>query len=441
MANRVGEQIGLYKLLRLLGTGGNSGVYLVEHVHNKEQYAIKIFNSMIDNSQISAYATELRALARLSHPNIVQIVEFGENTDDINDHIGRPYLVMTFAPNGTLRERHPKGTQVPLQRIVGYVNRMADALDYAHEQDVIHRDIKPENILLGQNNEILLSDFGIAAIVTTRISWDREVWGGTFYYMAPEQIEGHPHIASDQYALGIVVYEWLCGRPPFNGTYLELLAQHLSAPPPSFEKTLNIAPHVQRVVMKALNKNPQERYPTVKEFARALESEERTTTMLSSPVPYPEEKRPTAPSPSAPEAPPFNVTPTSPNVLPNPQNVYRDIQVLPSTEQKEILIKAFGSLSVKDKEEIVQETGIRPLSQQATDFIWKVVVLGVVIVFVGSAVGVTLAVFVGANVAPLITVFTAVIALLGGLLAPSPVQNVIRSLSSNFKSSSKADRE
>ncbi len=103
--------------------------------------------------------------------------------------------------------------------------------------------------------------------------------------------------------------------------------------------------------------------------------------------------------------------------------------------------QSIGLLSVKDKEEIVQETGIRPLSQQATDFIWKVVVLGVVIVFIGSAIGVTLAVFVGANVAPLITVFTAVIALLGGLLAPSPVQNVLRSLSSNSISSSKASKE
>src|SRR5438128_133396 len=142
MANRVGEQIGQFRLLRLLGKGGFSEVYLVEQVQNKEQYALKIFDAKMDDAQEKSYMTEVRELARLSHPNIVQIVDFGS-----------PYLVMTLAPNGTLRERHPKGWQVPLQRIVGYVNQMADALDYAHEQNIIHRDIKPENMLVGKNNE------------------------------------------------------------------------------------------------------------------------------------------------------------------------------------------------------------------------------------------------------------------------------------------------
>ncbi len=145
----------------------------------------------------------------------------------------------------------------------------------------------------------------------------REGGYGTLYYMAPEQINGRPCIASDQYALGIVVYEWLCGRRPFNGTYTEIIAQHLSTPA-SFERTFNITPNVQRVLMKALNKNPEERYPTVKEFARALENEERTTTMLSSPVPQPEEKSSTMPSPfvggTYPSA--LNYTPTNPDVLP-----------------------------------------------------------------------------------------------------------------------------
>ena len=121
------------------------------------------------------------------------------------------------------------------------------------------------------------------------------------------------------------------------------------------------------------------------------------------------------------------------------QDIYEKLQTLPLKDQKEILIKAMGSLSRMDKNEVIQETGIHPLTQEATDFVWKVIVSGAVIVFVGSAVGIVAAAFVGVNIAPLITVFTAVVAFLGGLLAPSPVQSAVRSLTSGFKSSSHSD--
>ena len=439
MADRVGQQIGSYRLLRLLGTGGFSEVYLAEHVQNNEQYAVKVFNAQINaqinNTAQSSIYTEARTLSRLLHPNIVRIVDFGIDFDKSGYQNGSPYLVMPYASSGTLRDRHPKGTQVPLHQIVGYVSQLADALQYAHEQNVIHRDVKPENMLIATENQIILSDFGIASVYTAWFVTPVTI-PGTLAYTAPESLEGKFSPASDQYSLGIVVYEWLSGLQPFTGSPSQTMFGTVSAPPPPLaERFPHVSKGIEQVVMKALSKNPEGRYSTVKEFASALEREERTTTMLPSSVPNPEEKRTAVSSPTTHVASPFDITAT------NLQDVYREIQVLPSKEQKEILIKTFGSLSIKDKNEIVQEMGISPLSQEATDFVWKVVVSGAVTVFVGSAVGIAVAVFVGASVAPLITVFTAAIAFLGGLLAPSPVQNTIRSLASSFKSSSKAGGE
>src|SRR5437588_12548207 len=122
---------------------------------------------------------------------------------------------MDYAPNGTLRKLHPKGTMLPLSLIIAYTKQIASALQYAHEEKFIHRDVKPENMLVGRRDAVLLSDFGIALIAqSSRYQSTQEVIG-TVAYMAPEQIQGKPRRASDQYALGIVVYEWICGDRPF----------------------------------------------------------------------------------------------------------------------------------------------------------------------------------------------------------------------------------
>src|SRR5262249_15735475 len=153
------------------------------------------------------------------------------------------------APNGTLRQRHPKGTQLPLSTVLTYTRQIADALQYAHEEKLIHRDIKPENLLLGRRHEVLLSDYGIALIAQSSRYQSTQVMVGTVAYMSPEQIQGRPRVASDQYALGIVVYEWLSGHRPFIGSFTELCAQHMFASPPSLqEKVPNIPPDVSHVV-------------------------------------------------------------------------------------------------------------------------------------------------------------------------------------------------
>jgi serine/threonine protein kinase len=139
------------------------------------------------------------------------------------------------------------------------VKQVAAALRYAHDKKFIHRDVKPENMLIGQHQEVLLSDFGIATIAhsSSSLSASAEGTSGTFAYMAPEQIEGHPRAASDQYALGVVVYEWLCGERPFEGSVSEVMAQHLSMPPPPLhERVSTISTEVEQVVLRALAEFP-----------------------------------------------------------------------------------------------------------------------------------------------------------------------------------------
>ncbi|MEO8971036.1 MAG: protein kinase, partial [Ktedonobacteraceae bacterium] len=177
-------------------------------------------------------------------------------------------------PHGNLRQLYPKGTLVPLSTVVSYVRQVAGALQYAHQQQLIHRDIKPENMLLGHNHEVLLSDFGIAVLAQNTGSQpglDQDT-AGTVAYMAPEQFQAHPCPASDQYALGIVVYEWLCGERPFQGSFPELAVKHTLAPPPSLrEKVPTIPFTVEQVVLKALAKDSQQRFASVEAFAVALE--------------------------------------------------------------------------------------------------------------------------------------------------------------------------
>ncbi len=263
--DRVGQQLGNYQLQRLLGSGGFADVYLGEHIHLGTQAAIKVLTTRLTAEDIDGFRTEARTIARLKHPNIVRVLEFGVEN-------GTPFLVMDFASNGTLRSRHPRGSQLGPEIIAGYVKQVAEALQYAHEQKLVHRDIKPENMLLGDRSEVLLSDFGIATVAqSSRYQGTQEV-AGTVAYMAPEQVQGHPRPASDQYALGIVVYEWLTGTRPFHGSFTEIATQHVLAPPPPLrEKLPSISPAIEQVVLIALAKDPKERFASVQAFAVALE--------------------------------------------------------------------------------------------------------------------------------------------------------------------------
>ncbi|MBE3558970.1 MAG: serine/threonine protein kinase [Ktedonobacteraceae bacterium] len=199
--------------------------------------------------------------------------------------------MIDYAPNGSLRERYPKGSRLPLEQIITYTKQVASALQYAHNEKLIHRDVKPENMLVGRSGEILLSDFGISIVAQTSQSQRTQEVIGSVPYMAPEQLQGHPRSASDQYALGIVVYEWLCGSYPFQGSFTEVYGQHLfSAPPPLHEKNPAVPADIEQVVTIALAKDPHQRFSSVQAFAHALEQAYQRTqqvTQASTLVPNP----------------------------------------------------------------------------------------------------------------------------------------------------------
>jgi eukaryotic-like serine/threonine-protein kinase len=260
-----GQQFGRYKLLRLLGAGGFAEVYLGEHIDLGTQAAIKVLHTQLEPTDIDAFRTEARTIARLVHPHIIRVLDF--NAVD-----STPFLVMDYAVGGTMRERYPKGTIVSLSTIVFYLRQVAEALQYAHDEKLIHRDIKPENILLDGHGNALLGDFGIAVVTPSSRYQSTQVVIGTAAYMSPEQIRGKPRPASDQYSLGIVVYEWLSGTCPFDGSLSELWSQHMFAPPPPLhEKVPTISREVEQVVMTTLAKDLKQRFGNVRAFATALQ--------------------------------------------------------------------------------------------------------------------------------------------------------------------------
>jgi len=267
MTDRVGQQLGNYRLLRLLGRGGFADVYLGEHIYLKKPAALKVLHLRLDEQDAAQFLHEAQTLAGLDHPHIVRVFDFA-----VQD--GMPFLVMDYAVGGTRRMRHPAGTRVPLERIIAYVNQVASALQYAHHQRLMHRDVKPENMLLGAREEVLLADFGLALFTPTRSASTQAMdpaMAGTAPYLAPEQVQGQPRPASDQYALGVVVYEWLCGRRPFSGSLIEIAMQQVSAPPrPLHDLVTGLSPAVEEVVMQALAKEPGQRFPSVQDFALAL---------------------------------------------------------------------------------------------------------------------------------------------------------------------------
>lgn len=257
------QQLGNYLLARLLGEGGFANVYLGEHIYLHTHAALKVVRMRLSEEHSKRFLTEARIIAHLDHPNIVKIHDFGI-------HEETPFLVMSYAPYGSVRALCKPGHPLPAEKIITYSTNVAEALQHAHAHGVVHRDVKPENMLLGARDELLLSDFGIAVFARENQSRPRDI-AGTVAYMAPEQLQGYPCPASDQYALGIVIYEWLSGTLPFTGSSTGIAVQHVMAAPPSLRKLCpEITPRVEKTIFKALAKDPRERFPSVLDFVTAL---------------------------------------------------------------------------------------------------------------------------------------------------------------------------
>jgi serine/threonine protein kinase/tetratricopeptide (TPR) repeat protein len=260
-----GRQVHNFRLERLLGRGGFADVFLGKHVYLQTYAALKMLRVQLSEESVDTFLQEGRTIARLEHPHIVRVSDYSVEE-------GVPCLIMQYAPYGSLRKLHPQGSRLPLSLLLSYVKQIASALQYAHDSGVVHCDVKPENMLLGSYKTVLLSDFGLAVFQHQMQTRRHKQIAGTRTYMAPERWQGIPVPASDQYALATVVYEWLCGQPPFSGSARELAYQHQCVPPPSLiARVPGLGSVLEGVVLTALQKQPQQRFASISAFATALE--------------------------------------------------------------------------------------------------------------------------------------------------------------------------
>lgn len=275
MSLQPGEQIDQYTVLQKLGQGGMSEVYRARDERNRRDVTLKFpHEDMIgDPATYERFQREVKIGTRLSHPNIQKLYGMGDGDRP-------PYLVFEYVDGRTLRELLRREAPLPVERAVSLGMQIARAIAYAHEHGVFHRDLKPENIIVTPAGEAKVMDFGIAFVEgARRITWGRlSAQVGTPDYMAPEQIKGgRGDHRTDIYALGTMIYEFLAGRPPYEGdNNLAVMSQHvMMSPPPIHTFRKNVPPALEETIMKAIRRDPAARWPSMQAFADALEHPER----------------------------------------------------------------------------------------------------------------------------------------------------------------------
>ncbi len=270
MTTLIGTTLGRYHLLEQLGEGGMATVYKAFDTQLERDVAVKVILQQKQSSEklLARFKREAKALAQLSHPNIVKVLDYGE-------HDGTPYLVMEYISGGTLKQR--LGKPLPHIEAAALLAPIARALECAHQHKIVHRDIKPANILLSETGVPMLSDFGIAKLLQEEETMDLTGTGvgvGTPEYMSPEQGlgKGVDHRA-DIYALGIVFYELITGRKPFKAdTPMAVVIKQINDPLPRPKQFVNDVPEqVERVIFKALAKKPEDRFQEMGAFVSVLE--------------------------------------------------------------------------------------------------------------------------------------------------------------------------
>ena len=258
-----------YRLERLLQSGAAAYVYVAEDRTSGRRVAIKVLrDEMTATVNADRFMSEIQVARQLRHPNIVPMYESG-------DIRGLPYYVMPFIEGETLRARLARLGRLPLSEALRITEDVARALHFAHRHRVVHRDIKPENVML-EGGRALVLDFGIALALDALEAPRRTLPGltlGTIHYMSPEQVDGEAEIdgRSDIYSLACVVYEMLCGRPPFTGKPNAVFRRHrLERPRPLASMCGGIPPKIDAALSRALQKSPNQRYETAGEFMSAL---------------------------------------------------------------------------------------------------------------------------------------------------------------------------
>jgi len=262
-----GTRLGQYEVQDFIGQGAMGVVYRAYHPQLERTGAVKVLQGLApDPATVARFRHEAQAIARLRHPNIVDVYDFGEFE-------GTPYMIVEYEPGGSLAGKMAQGPLDPRAALT-YLRGIAAGLDYAHGHGVIHRDVKPANVLLTADDAPVLADFGLAKLLEgNSLKSMTGVTTGTPAYMAPEQVTGHDvGPAADRYSLATIAYEMLTGVIPFDGEGLMevLYAQvHREAPAPSSRHSA-LNPGVDRVILRGLAKNPAQRWESATAFVDAL---------------------------------------------------------------------------------------------------------------------------------------------------------------------------
>ncbi len=276
MAGLIGQNFGRYKILELLGEGGMATVYKAHDSRLEREVAIKVirrdaFPAEETDMLLKRFEREAKFLGRLSHPNIVGVIDYGEHED-------QPYLVMVYVPGGTLKQK--LGNPIPWREAVRMVLPIARALEYVHDQGIINRDVKPSNVLLTEKGQPMLSDFGLVKLFSEgkKAEGGMSLTGsgmgiGTPDYMAPEQWTGDATALSDLYSLGVVLYEMITSFRPYTADTPAgiLLKQAIESLPLPKQYVPDLPQDVESVLLKVLAKDPKDRYASVHAFANELE--------------------------------------------------------------------------------------------------------------------------------------------------------------------------
>ncbi|MGD8604993.1 MAG: protein kinase [Anaerolineales bacterium] len=264
-----GENVGPYRIIEQLGQGGMASVFKAYHAALDRYVALKVLHpAFLEDPQFLArFQREARVVAKLEHPNIVPVYDFAE-------HSGQPYLVMKFIEGITLKARLAQGP-LTKKEATDIIQSVGAALSYAHQRGVLHRDIKPSNVLIDPEGSVYLADFGLARMAEAGASTlSGDVMLGTPHYISPEQAKGVQQLneCTDIYSLGVVLYELVVGRVPFNAdTPFSIIHDHIYSPLPLPSEVNPAVPaSIQRVLLKALAKDPQDRYQSVRDLTSSF---------------------------------------------------------------------------------------------------------------------------------------------------------------------------
>lgn len=285
----IGSIVGNYRVVRLLGSGAMGSVYLAEHPQIGKKVALKVIHAeLAENAEmISRFFNEARAVTQIGHPNIVEVIDFGQTPE------GDSFIIMELLEGQGLGDRLKEQPMLPVDEAVHVAAQIADGLEASHRRGIIHRDLKPDNVFLverdGDPRFVKILDFGLAKLTQGGGAISHKTRAGavlgTPHYMAPEQCEGKPDIDHrvDIYALGCLMYHMLCGQVPFPGEgFGEVLVRHLREPPVVPSKRNPAVPRaVEAIVLHALAKRKEFRFQSMQEMARALRDPERHQRELS----------------------------------------------------------------------------------------------------------------------------------------------------------------